>query len=84
MPMKPILRDVHRLYQGRDECSRDSGSVGGHLHIVLDDGNIEDGHVQFCLDEARRDACETCIRLAELLLEMSLTQRAKLLTRIRE
>jgi len=24
-------------------------SVGGNLHIVLDDGNLEDHHIEYCL-----------------------------------
>jgi hypothetical protein len=80
--MKPtvpeVLPLVRRLYNEDDLCSRNSGIVGGHLHIVLDDGNVEDSNVQFCLQEAIKDHCATCIRLAELLLLMSKTQRAKL------
>jgi hypothetical protein len=51
--------------------------VGGHLHIVLDDGNIEDGSVRFCLDAARGANCAPCAELAEKLLEMSKTQRLR-------
>lgn len=81
--MKPtvpeVLPLVHRLYRGDDPCvPHHSGNVGGHLHIVLDDGNVERGHVQFCLDEARKDGCVTCIRIAELMIQMSPTQCGKL------
>ncbi len=80
--MKPTVPEVaplvRALYRGDDECSRGSGNVGGHLHIVLDDGNIETGHVSFCLDRALEDDCETCARLARVLLQMSRTQRSKL------
>lgn len=71
----PLVRD---LYRGLAPCTRDAGRVGGHLHIVLDDGNTEDNHVQFCLDSATKDNCTTCIKLAELMLKMSKTQRGKL------
>jgi len=80
--MKPTVPEVEplvqRLYDGTAPCSRDAGCVGGHLHIVLDDGNIEDGHVQYCLDSATCDDCVTCIKLAKLLTQMSRTQRRKL------
>lgn len=29
--------------------AKPGNSVGGNLHIVLDDCNVEDGHVEFCL-----------------------------------
>ncbi len=73
-----VLPLVHRLYDEDDVCTRDAGCVGGHLHIVLDDDNGEDGCVAFCLEEARKDGCATCLRLAELLMQMSRTQRLKL------
>lgn len=73
-----VLPMVRRLYRGDDPCSRGSGSVGGHLHIVLDDGNVEDGHVSYCLEEAMADQCETCVKLATLLRQMSRTQRGRL------
>lgn len=55
--------------------------VGCHLHIVLDDGNVEDSHVKFCLDEAKEEGCQECVTLAEKLLLMSKTQRRKLYSR---
>ena len=76
-----VLPFVIRLYRGDDPCSRNSGVVGGHLHIVLDDQNVNDGHVAFCLEEARKDQCRTCTHLAETLLRMSRTQRLRLANR---
>lgn len=29
--------------------------VGGNAHIVVDDENLEDVHIRYCLDEALRD-----------------------------
>lgn len=71
----PLVND---LYRKVSKCSRGSGGVGGHLHIVLDDGNVEDGSVQFCVNEATKDRCETCCQLALKLLTMSPTQRRRL------
>jgi hypothetical protein len=48
------------------------------LHIVLDDGNVLDSHVQFCIGWAEENKDSEGKRLAELLLTMSRTQRAKL------
>jgi hypothetical protein len=50
----------------------------GSLHIVLDDGNIYDDHVQFCIDYARERGDVEGAELGEILLRMSRTQRRKL------
>lgn len=50
---------------------------GGNLHIVLDDGNLSNDDIQWCRAYAvgRNDA--DGIALADLLLQMSATQRSK-------
>lgn len=68
---------VNRLYSGVDLCTRGSGGLGGHLHIVVDDSNVQDHHVQYCLDEARADKCATCTVIAEKLRAMTKTQRLR-------
>jgi len=70
-----LLTKTRCLYSGDDECTTGAGCVGGHLHIVLDDGNVSDSHVSFCLVEARRDSCETCMAIAKHLLLLSGAQR---------
>ena len=62
----------------RDYYAKPGNSVGGSLHIVLDDENIEDVHVEFCRDQAREKGDDDGVRLAEMLLLMSKTQRKKL------
>lgn len=63
--------------------------VGGCLHIVLDDENIEDGHIQYCIECARDPEFwvtrehyngydEAGELLGRLLLLMSPTQRSKI------
>lgn len=80
--MKPtvpeVLPLVHALY------ATAHGAVGGCLHIVLDDGNVETGHVKFALAYARENGCADCTALGEKLLQMSTTQRAKLSARAYE
>jgi hypothetical protein len=73
-----VLPTVRELYDGDRECSRGSGNVGGHLHIVLDDGNTDTGCVAACLEDAKKDGCSTCAEIAEKLLTMSETQRTRL------
>ncbi len=60
-------------------------SVGGALHIVLDDGNLEEHHIRWCLEQAKAGGCHCglarcsyAIVLADLLLKMTGTQRRKL------
>ena len=52
--------------------------TGGSLHIVLDDGNVRDSDVMFCLELAKQRDDTKGIELANLLLRMSTTQRRKL------
>ena len=53
-------------------------SAGCCLHIVLDDGNVSTGSVEWCVGDATERGHEDCVRLAKLLLQMSRTQRLKL------
>lgn len=65
----PLLRDYY---------ARPGNELGGSLHIVIEDGNIEDWCVSACVDGAteRGDTVGQAIGL--LLLAMSTTQRRKL------
>lgn len=40
-------RKLLRLYRA------EVGVTGGNLHIAVDDGNLTDEHLKFCLDRAR-------------------------------
>ena len=44
------------------------GGCGCCLHVVLDDGNYERQHVQWCLDNAKHGVCQ---EVAELLLHLT-------------
>ncbi len=74
--MKPTVPEVLPLVQAY--YATPGNEVGGALHLVLSDGNVNDSHVQFCLNAARERGDEKGIELAELLLRMSRTQRLKL------
>ena len=73
-PSKPTVPEVmplvRRLYE--------RNPVGCCLHIVLDDGNVEDHSVEFCIDQAHDRGHEECLELAKILFRMSRTQRRKL------
>jgi hypothetical protein len=68
-----LVRPAWEYYQ------RDGNGAGGNLHIVLDDGNVERSHVEFCLERATAEGDEAGVVLARLLLAASRTQR-KMLT----
>lgn len=62
----------------------DYSDVGGALHIVLDDYNIEDDHIKWCLDKSIKeivDEEEKAIykECAELLLQLSYSSRKRLI-----
>ncbi len=60
--------------------------AGGALHIVLDDGNIENHHIRWCLEnsiEKIKDIKEKLLfeKCAKNLLKMSEKNRGKCITR---
>lgn len=52
--------------------------TGGILHIVLDDGNLEDGHMRWCLERARLKGDIEAGFLAMLVMALSPSQRRRL------
>lgn len=52
--------------------------VWGSLHIVLDDGNVEDQFLHFCIAHAEEKNDQEGAELGKILLQMSKTQRSKL------
>lgn len=73
---KPTVPEVLLLV--REYLAKGGNSAGGSLHIVLEDGNVEDCHVEFCLGFAKERGDVDGERIAGLLLQMSRTQRRKL------
>lgn len=73
---KPTVPEVRPLVEAL--YNTPEGGAGCCLHTVLDDDNVADSHVQFCLDYAIERGHTKCIELARLLLRMSKTQRSKL------
>jgi hypothetical protein len=72
---KPTVPEVRAAVEDY-YCLPEMGN-GGSLHIVVDDGNIETHHVQFCRDYAAERNDAEGVRIADLLLQMSKTQRKK-------
>ena len=77
---KPTVPEVSPLVKLL--YSTPQGGVGCCLHIVLDDQNVADGDVDFCIQCAKEKGHPECLELALLLRRMSKTQRLKL-SRIR-
>ena len=58
--------------------------AGGSLHIVLDDGNLEDYNIQWCLDNSiakivNKEEKKIYNECAELLLKLSYSSRKRTL-----
>ena len=70
-PLVPEVAPFVRALYGR--CS-----VGCCLHVVLDDGNLEDDFVRSAVEWAIERGHADCEHLARLMLQMSRTQRRKL------
>lgn len=51
-----------------------------NLHLVLNNKNIKDRDVKFCLEQAKSRDDLLGIRLCETMLKMSKTQRLKLVS----
>lgn len=69
--VRAVLPLVRALYASPE------GGAGCCLHIVVDDYNVEDSHVAFCEEYARRQGHDACERLAVLLRAMTRGQRSK-------
>jgi hypothetical protein len=73
---KPTVPEVEGLV--RDYYRMPGNAAGGSLHVVLDDHNVEDSSVEFCVEYARSEKDHCGEWLAAVLSRMSKTQRAKL------
>ena len=62
----------------KDYYSLLGNGVGGSLHVVLDDGNLKDYHIQWCLNYALEKGDTQGMELAKALLRASWTQRTSL------
>jgi hypothetical protein len=56
--------------------------VGGNLHIALDDGNLGDDDLQFCLDLCLKEGDGLGEEIARKMLAMSPYQRKKLYVKV--
>lgn len=73
---KPTIPEVVARFA--DYRRKPGNGAWGSLHIVLDDGNVGDPHVEFCRETALAAGDGDAVPLVDLLLRMSRTQRLKL------
>jgi hypothetical protein len=73
---KHRVPDVVRMV--RDYYATEGNEAGGYLHVVIDDGNLDDDSIRFCRGECEKVGDATGVELAGVLLEMSQSQRKRL------
>lgn len=82
--MPDVVPLIARLYATK-RCS-----AGGPLHIVTEDENLRDRDLRWIIDEgawmAERhwpdDAAQLGVKIAEMMLQMTRTQRRKIVRRL--
>lgn len=79
---RPSVPDVLPL--ARSYYAKPGNEVGGNLHIVLDDRNVQSNHVRFCMEQAVARGDMDGVELAKMLLQMTKTQRLKLASQINQ
>lgn len=77
---RPTVHDVAPL--AKVYCAKPGNGAGGNLHLVLGNGNVNDNHVRFCLDQAKAAGDPDGVELATKLLSMTRTQRHKVAAHI--
>lgn len=73
---KPTVREVLPYVQAL--YAREGGGAGCCLHILLDDGNVDQSSADFCYGVAVGREHQDCEDLARLIRRMSATQRHRL------
>ena len=80
MEKKPSITDV--LPRVRHYYKKHP--AGGCLHLVLDDGNLDNKSIEFCRDYAIQNNDDHAMSIAVDLLYMSNTQRRKLYRKLHD
>lgn len=77
MKCERLCRDVTVFFE-RFRAYHRKNITWGSLHIVLDDLNLEDHSVEFCLSYAKENGDREGAELAEILRKLSRTQRRRI------
>jgi hypothetical protein len=71
--VEEVITLINKLYK--------TESAGGMLHVVVDDGNLEDEHIEWCIDYCNlpenvdRLDKNLCLHIAYKMLELTYEQR---------
>lgn len=74
-PNRPTVDQLRPLVEAL--YAKPGGGSGCCLHIALDDGNVSDHCIKFCLENAIENGHADCEEIARMMLKMSKTQRSK-------
>jgi hypothetical protein len=74
--MKPSIPDV--VPSLLEYYKREGNESGGIFHVIIEDTNYEKCHARSALEQARELGDPLTVKIAEMLDEMSSTQRRKL------
>ena len=77
-PTRPKVPDVRPLLT--EYYAKPDNATGGCFHIVFEDGNYTDADIQHCIDRSHFVGDTDGVKLGELLIQMTRTQRSKLTT----
>lgn len=72
-----IVPDLRRY------LDKPENGAGGSLHIYTDDGNLDHGHIEYCLRRAMERGDADGANLAGRIMRLSRRQRRRLLVAIR-
>jgi len=75
--MNPKIQKIRELTQALYE--EPGKGTGCCLHIVTDDGNIEDSHVNLCVCQAEEKGHTDCLALAKMYRKLTVDARAVVL-----
>lgn len=76
---QPSVREVTALVN--EFYGQDGNGAGGNLHIVLDDGNVENRSVEFCRGFAEERGDAVGVAMADLLTRLSPAMRYRVYER---
>lgn len=78
-PSIPEIIDRFAIYY-----QKPGNQAWGKLHVILDDGNVTDSTVEWCIEYANLCQDFEAVALAQILLSMTKTQRLKLPHKVKE
>jgi hypothetical protein len=55
-----------------------NNGAGGHLHLVTDDGNLEDDDIRFCIEQAGDNNDLLAMSIGYLLLSLPYKERERI------